>query len=285
MSNMIMILGVVFLSCVQNICKKQYTLKYNFGVLTFNAICTLFAFFFFLIVGGSLEWNWTYFPYSALYGVVYAVSMNALHMAITNGSLAITSLVLAYSLVIPALYGLFVLKEQVGVAQYFGMVLVLISLYLVRGVKEKEYSVKVTYKWIIYTILAFLGNGMCAVLQKEQQRVLGGVYDNSFMVFALGIAALLQIFAAILSERKEVSTVIKCGGALAGIFGISNGIINYLLLLLMAVAATSVTFPAISAGQLVGAFLVSVILYKEKFAFRQLIGFICGVATLILLNL
>lgn len=285
MSNTVMIFFVVFLTCVQNICKKQYTLKYNFGVMTFSAICTLFAFLFFLLVGGKLEWNLTYLPYSVLYGVIYAVSMNVFHLAIINGSLAITSLVLAYSLVIPALYGLFVLKEQVSVSQCFGMVLVLISLYLVRGTEEKEHSFKTTYKWIVYTILAFLTNGMCAVVQKEQQRAFGGVYDNSFMVFALGIATLLQVLVAVLAERKKMSTVIRCGGVLAGIFGVSNGAINYLLLLLMSVAATSITFPAISAGQLVGAFLVSVILYKEKFVFRQLMGFASGIATLILLNL
>lgn len=105
------------------------------------------------------------------------------------------------------------------------------------------------------------------------------------MLVALGIATIIQfIFAGVL-ERKVVLTAVKSGGALASLLGSSNGAINYMLLLLISMSATSITFPAISAGQLVGAFLVSVVLYKEKFVFRQLIGFVCGIATLILLNL
>lgn len=112
------------------------------GSVTFSAIATLFAFLFYFIVAGRPEWSSAYLGYSILYAISCAVTGIMGHLAIMNGSLAITSLILAYSLVLPTLYGLVVLKEQAGCFQYAGIALLLVPLYLVRGTDEGMFNKK-----------------------------------------------------------------------------------------------------------------------------------------------
>ena len=40
-------------------------------------------------------------------------------------------------------------------------------------------------KWIIYSLLAFLGNGFCSVIQKIQQMNFDGLYKSEFMIVTL----------------------------------------------------------------------------------------------------
>jgi multidrug transporter EmrE-like cation transporter len=49
--------------------------------------------------------------------------------------------------------------------------------------------------------------------------------------------------------------------------------------------APSVMFPVISAGGIVISFIISLVLYKEKFSIMQYIGLILGITSIVLLNL
>ena len=260
-------------------------MKYQMGIFGFNAISSFFAMWIFVIVSEEIVWSREYLLYSLLYAFFCSVTGVTNFLAITQGSLAITTLVIAYSLVIPTLYGILILKEEIGMLQYMGVVLLLISLYLVRGKDEAVQKNKMTFRWIIYVSIAFVGNGMCAVVQQWQQGVFGGRYDSSFMVVALAVSTIIMFVIACFTEKRSLVMIFKNGSIYAGLFGICNGMVNFLLLMIITVSASSVAFPVLSAGQLVGVFLISCLLYKEKFIPRQIVGFACGIMTLILLNI
>ena len=48
---------------------------------------------------------------------------------------------------------------------------------------------KITWKWILYVLLAFLGNGACSTVQVLQQRTFAGAYKNELMIMALLIVS------------------------------------------------------------------------------------------------
>lgn len=280
-----MILLCVFFSSIQNVLRKQYSLKSQGGSLTFNTMTVLFAGLFFLVTSGNMQFDLAFVPYSILFALSYSTAIIGVQLAISCGSLALSSLITNYSLVLPTLYGLVVLKEPAGAAQYGGLLMLAVSLYLVRGSEEQEGTIKVTPKWLISVALAFVGNGMCSVTQKAQQTAFDGVYNGPFMLLALGISAVAMFAAAWILERKEIKETFRKGVVYAGLCGISNGIVNYLAMVIVAFVAASIFFPVLTAGLLVITFLISVFLYKEKFIPRQIAGLVLGIFALVLLNL
>ena len=68
--------------------------------------------------------------------------------------------------------------------------------------------------------------------------------------------------------------------------GIANGIMNFFVLLLTANKfPASVLYPVVSGGSLLMIFLWSFLIKKEKFTPSQYVGYILGVASLVLLNI
>ena len=96
---------------------------------------------------------------------------------------------------------------------------------------------------------------------------------------------LLLYQKAILSEKSPQLQVFKKGFLLSSVCGISNGLTNLLVLICVAVVPASLFFPILSGGQLILVFLISVILFKEKFLKRQLFGLFSGFIVILLMNI
>ncbi len=202
--------------------------------------------------------------------------------AIQCGPLSLTALVNSYSLMLPTLYGLLFLKDPVGKGFFPGLALLALSLFLVRGKKD---TTPLSLRWAILAGLAFLGNGMCSVVQKMQQVAFDGGYKNELMVGALLIVAVFLGALSLTKEGKELKENFKAGWYLAPLCGIANGLVNLLVMVLSGRMAVSLMFPLISAGGLLLTFFFALFIYKEKLAKRQLFGFACGLGAVILLNI
>ena len=109
----LLILVCVIISSMQNIFKKYFGQKCSHGDFLFSALVTGFSLLFFVVSGlvtGNLPFSWEIVPYSLIFAIAYASATITGVLALRWGSLAITSLVMSYSLVIPTLWGLIVLK-------------------------------------------------------------------------------------------------------------------------------------------------------------------------------
>lgn len=271
---------------VQQVFKKQYSLRCAGGNYFFSALVSFFALLFFLLIPGKISLGADILPYSAGFAAMFALATVFSVMALTIGSLAITSLVLSYSLIIPTLYGILFLNEKITLLKCGGILLLLISLFLVRAqTKEDNKASKPTVKWIIYVLIAFVANGMCSVVQNAQQRRFNGMQNSNFMILALIISTAVLFVLSLIFERNTILNALKKGTVLSAACGICNGATNYLVMVIIAAVASSVFFPVLSAGQLILTFIISVFAYKEKFIPRQIAGLACGLASLVFLNI
>lgn len=283
----IFLTGLCVVTCfVQNIFAKQYSLKCPNASFSFSAMKTFFALLFFLAISKGAQYGMEIVPYSLLFATVYAVATITSVLAIKTGSLAISALISSYSLVIPTFYGIVFLNEDLGILKGIGIMLLLLSIYLVRERREPDaQKKKASVKWVIYVSVCFIANGMCSVTQKMQQEKFGGKYDTSFMIIALTIATLALITATVILERKYLIDSIKKGALISFASGIANGATNLLVMVVVSVVAASVFFPVISAGGIVLTFIFSLFVYKEKFIPRQIAGVILGIGALVFLNI
>ena len=196
--------------------------------------------------------------------------------------LVLVLLFISYSLMIPTLYGIVFLKESITLGFITGLVLLIISLFLVNKSNEK---MKFSFKWIICVFLSFAGNGMCTVIQKMQQKAFYGDYKNEFMIVALAIVTAVMLILSLINERKKLKVYAKAGWHLALISGLLNGTVNLFVMVLSGRMAASIMFPLISAGGLVVTYIISSVFYKERFTKVQFTGFVLGLFAVVFLSI
>lgn len=275
--------AVIALVSLQNVFQKQYPKAAQTpNVFLFGSISSLTALVFFVFSSGfKLEFTTAFLPYSVAFGLVYAAASIGNVLSLKLGSLALTSLITSYSLLIPTLYGVLFLKESVGLLGYIGIVLLIVSIFLLNAKKEQ---VTISAKWIIAVAVTFVTNGLCSVFQKMEQMRFDGGYKSEFMIVALGIVAVI-LFVMAFFQKGSLKKEAKIAVRTAAPNGLANGVVNFLVMVLTGVIPNAILFPGISAGGIVLSWILATFVYKEKLSKVQLAGYVIGIASVICLNL
>ena len=281
--NAIFLLIIIIGISAQHVTTKAYNAKAK-GVYSFSTGKSLAALIVFLITAGrNLTFSSETIIYSVAFAVTYSMATIFTVLAIRTGPLSLTSLLGQYSLIIPTFYGLLILNEAAGIALIIGIVLLLISLFLI-NIEGKKEEKKITLKWGIYVLLAFIGNGGCSTVQKIQQIECNGAYKNEFMIIAFLITVITLFICTLITERNTMADSFKKGLPYYSICGLANGAVNFFVLVLSNRMPASVMFPIISAGGIVATALISIFIYREKLSLPQKIGMILGIAAVIVLS-
>ena len=222
------------------------------------------------------------FPYIIGFAAAFSAALIFSVKALACGSIALTSLAASYSLMLPTFYGLVFLNEASGILLYAGIALLAISIVFINLNKN---DVKISPEWVLYVILALIGNGMCSTVQKMQQIAFEGKYTNEFMFFALVTVVAVAAASVLLQERGQALYFMKLGWKCAAIGGIMNGMANMLVMLLNGRINASVMFPCISAGSIALNCIIARVFWKEKLSNMQTIGVMLGMASVVLINI
>lgn len=282
MNSIYLIITLIFL-LTQSVVRKLYSEKtHSAGVYTFSVFSGFGAVLFFLLTIKDPVCDLRILPYAVIFAASYLSSGIFGLKAISVGSLSLTSLIVNCSLIIPTFYSLVFLGEEGGVFLYAGVAFLIVALIMVNKSSE---SMPITGKWLLYVAVAFLGNGMCSLTQKLQQDAFHGEGKNELMIFALLFVILGSIILMFLKERKNMAVYAKHGACKGLICGVANGIVNLLVMVMLGTMPASVVFPLITGGSIVLTHIVSKVFFHEKLSKRQALGFLFGIASVILLNL
>ncbi len=287
MNYLLLFLTALFIT-FQKIIQERYNAKCKSGVFFFSGMISFFAMCFFMAVNRTWEWNAHLILPAVAFGLSYAAATVFVVLAIKCGSLAKTTLITSYSLLVPAFAGLIVLREPIGIPMVAGMILLTVSLWLTNHQKstgaEKE---KVTLKWVIYLVLGFTGNGMCSTVQKLAPHFVDGAVlnQNMYMIAALGLSSVVLISASFITKETDLKSTLLHGAPLSLFCGLFNGAVNYLAIYLNQFIPASVMFPVLSAGEIILIFPYSLLVCHERFTKKQWAGFAIGIVSVVLLNL
>ena len=272
----------------QKVCQDRYNARRDSGVFLFSGMISFFAMCFFMAVNRNWVWSSELIVPAVAFGLSYAAATVFVVLAIKCGSLAKTTLITSYSLMVPALAGLIVLREPLGVPMLVGMVLLVLSLWLTNYRKKTADAPKekITAKWVIFVLLGFIGNGMCSTVQKLSPHFLGeDINQNLYMIAALGLSSVVLITASFCTGETNLKATLKIGAPLSLFCGLFNGAVNYLAIYLNQFIPASVMFPVLSAGEIILIVPYSLLVRREKFTAAQWVGFGVGVVSVVLLNL
>jgi len=279
----VLLICLPFVSICQSIAQKQYTLKEKQpNVILFSAITAFIALCFFILTSGfDLTFDARLIPYSLVFAAGYCASWIGTVYAVRYGSMALTSLITSFSLILPTGYGV-LLGEQVTVKLLLGVLLLLTAIVLVNlKVSRKD---KLSIKWLSYVALSFVGNGSCSIVQNIEKRALGEAFTHEFMIIGLAAAFVFLIaFACIKSGNvlKELKICLPYGAG----NGLSNAMVHFLMMTMIGNIPNTIMYPTGSALGMVVAFLLAYVVYKERFTKPQYAGYALGVLSIILLNI
>jgi len=268
---------------IAKVIQKQYNLKVEKpNVLLFSAITSLMGLCFFVVTSGfQLEFDVRLIPYSLCYAVAYAVGWVGLVNAVRYELLAITWMIINSSLIFPTVYGL-LLGEIITPVVASGIALLFVSIVLV-NVRMGDGG-RFSKEWFFWTMLGFLGNGGCQLIQNMYKRALGESYNHEFMIIALAVAAALLMVFAYRSSSRFGRDFKKCA-PFASVNGIANATTTLLMLIMIGNIPNTILYPTNSALGMVMTFLVAVFLYREKFSKVQYVGYTLGIVSAVLLNI
>ena len=263
------------------------------SAVIFNLNKSLLAALFCLSISffaGGIGFHLNTLFYSLAYGVFLAVSMVCGLRALSLGSMAITSTVVSFSLIIPTLFGVIFLNESLGVLGIVALLLLAASIVLLN---YKKQSNPISGACWFYSIITMIANGMCSVVQKLHQTAYPGEYSSEFMFFGMSTVFILLLAVSLVGmiwknekeEPKEKSFPVKWVFILGTIAGVCNGGANFVTLLLSATENASVMFPIISAGNAVGSCLVGYLFFKERLTKLQLFSLALGILSVVLLKI
>ncbi len=208
------------------------------------------------------------------YGIFLGISMFTGFKALGMGPMALTSIIASFSLVIPFVFGITVWNEKLSLYGALGIVLIMAAIILLNFKKEKGLS----FKWSVYALLTMATNGLCSLIQKYHQLYYPNEYRIEFMIWSL---LCVLMITSIMGRKELKSFKLKLTGVISGIL---NGGANFIVLYLAATENASVLFPIVSVCNVIAAWLIGKLIFKEKLKITQIIGLILGVAAVVLLN-
>lgn len=266
---------------------RAYGKRHAVGGMFFNAVICLFSMIFFFITDkGGLVFTKELIAYGVVSCLMFATGFYTMYAALQIGSFVATKLISSFSVIIAIFYGLAFLHEEVGDYTYIAIAAFLVSMFMMNYKKTaKPDNKKFSVKWLVMVILTAVSNGLIAVISREQQLHFDSAFDNEFMILSLGGASVFLMIFGILNERKNMSYIAKHGipyGMLAGFF---NGARNFIGLVLYLYIPISIAVPLKTGLGFILSFVISVLLYKEKFTKLQIAGVLIGTASLVMFNL
>ena len=226
--------------------------------------------------------------YSLGFGVCYAIVMISLIKALNNGPISLTSLLIQLSLIGTTVWG-FAFWNTWDVKKaplvLSGLVLVVISLSLCLYTDRKQDG-KISIKWLVCVMLAFIANAGCAIFQRSEQIAFNGKHGSMFMFFSVLIATVICTVYFIIAKKPNVKQVLKNSWYFPLSAGVSSALGNlFIVLLATTPISPNLIYPAVAVGCLAISSAVSAFIFKEKLAWWQWLGILVGAVAVTLLSI
>jgi drug/metabolite transporter (DMT)-like permease len=242
-----------------------------------------------LILGGfkGLKPHTLWFGMS--FGALFVGTILCYMKAMETGPLSYSALFFSFGLVVPILYGLFFWNETISTLQLVGLLLLLITFYIGNESTGEDGEKKWGGKWLVFCILAFLGNGALMVISKGHQIIMQGQDLIEFLIISFGTAAFISLLLFLwnyLRHRQDIKHFkSKSLAWVIMVAGVSTAIGNWLALILTTRIPSVVQYPSINGGTVFLSTIASSVIYKEKLGRKAIIGLVVGLIALILLSL
>lgn len=239
-----------------------------------------------LILGESFHTDILTLGLSALTGISTAACMLSGLMAMQSGTIVLVNLFSMAGLLIPCVFGVFMFGENISCPQIVGLVLFLISAYLLIGCSKKIYR---NFSWRTALLLAvsMVSNGITMLSQKMFSFYVHNVSVSLYTFYSFAIAGVLLIFLLFALSKKQKTDIRMLPPSLLG-YSIALSVALFAISQCATMAASKmpsvILFTLSDGGGLIISSGVAAAMFHEKLNFSSVSGIICGMLSLIIIN-
>ncbi len=273
--------------------KKDAPIFYSAIRMLFTSLIFVIAFF---ILGGAqkgISFNkfWLLILLVILFVLCYFFTV----LALKEGPMSISSLIFAFALLIPAVYGIIFQHNTVGLFFYFGLALFILCIIFINLEPKNnlDKKSKITFKWLVYVLIAAISDGVASIIisiagSSQSQNPTDIIYDGvTFLMLGFLVATIVLFVIALIREKSKLKSNLKSVSLWGGLCGIFTGI-SFILMMYFTnlnIISNAIYFPVYSGGQIILCSLIGMFWYKEKFRPIQYLGIVLGIISVIFLNL
>ena len=199
--------------------------------------------------------------------------------AAVNGAI-LTATFSKLGLLVPLTLSIVFFRERPGMLQYLGIILVIISFFLIQPEKEKGSGAKP-----LILLLTLLAVG-CSDSGARIFEHFGSRSDDRLYYFFIFAAACVICFGLSRLEKRKTGKKMLPRELAAGlVLGVANYYSSYLLLAALTVLPGYLVYTVFSVGTIILVTLISVPAFGEKLSAKQAGGMAVILTALVLLNI
>ena len=246
------------------------------AALVYNSLMGVFSTIMFLLIN---RFTINISAYSVILGTLYTLIM-VLYIFIgfevmKSGNVSTyTMFLLSGGMIVPYIWGIVFLKEEVTLLRTVGLIMILIAI-----VASNYNKTKMNIKHIILCLAVFILNGMNCVISKVHQISEAGRWVSA-SDFAFIIMIVKAILCSIVVVVRKSANCFKTGVRLSVrtivpivlISALSDGISYVLQLVVASSLPATILYPFVTGGAVVLTAFAGSVLLKEKLSLSQWIG-------------
>ena len=225
---------------------------------------------------------------SIFFGLSVAITQIMQTQAMGKGPSSIVTLIYSCGFLVPIFYGVMFWNESVSVFQWGGVALLLVALCLIL---KKSKKMAEAFKWLPFAIAAMLGSGINAIFQKTHQYSDFAQELPFFLIYSMFFSTVFTAIASLTIREKKINKYhLSEKEILKNIWkplclGICVGALNFLNLELSGKLPSVIHFPVYNVGSMLLTSGISAIIYKDKPTKKQGLGFVIGIAAILIIGL
>lgn len=237
--------------------------------------------------------------------ICLAIELFSSMKALKSSTLIVNQMFSVGSMFIPCIVGIFLFNEPMGLWQWIGLVVFAVAIFfMVSNDKKDSKAVKISLKTLLLLTIMMLAGGATMVAQKAFGKLVpnGNVAMYSFLMFALNSVIMYVSFLIINVKNKKINEnaneenasseepkrkikilpklLLVCGFVLA----LAVFIINLLVTELGKELDSAILFSITYAISIIITILVGSYYYKEKITFKNVIGIVLCIGSILIIN-
>jgi len=281
-----LVLSIVFSTLVVLLFKffERHQVNMFNGIIVNYAVCFGVGISFSTHLSASTMLHSPWFGWALVLGVLFITVFNAIGWVAQKISVSVSMVAAKMSVVIPVLFAVFYLGEQLHSIKIAGIVCSLVALYFVVGQGQEQ--TKKTGVVLLYPLWVFAGSGAIDTLMKYiQVTYLNQSTPESVLTIVFGMAFLSGLIWYALSDEKRNKGFTPrdlLGGV---ILGVPNYFSMYFLFRALnepSLGAT-VVFPVNNIGIVLLSTLLAFAIFKEHLTNKGIAGIVLAVISIFII--
>lgn len=262
----------------------------------YQALFCMFSTLLFWCYGRFLLPDLKTLAYGVAFGVFFFLACAMSAKGYLTGSMALTSVIMNMSLIIPMTYSLVFFGERWTPVHVIGILLFFSSIAC--SAWHKGDQKKASLLWLAVVLIGFLSNGMTATIQKIYVTGASAAQGSTFLAVAYFTATLcfavkyaVQYFRRVSAsgaDRAEISPFSLAYAAklvaLSLFAGIGSFGGNLLLGQLAPKVHAAILYPCVNGGLIVFTSIISFLFFKEKPTVQKILSILLGCTAIVILN-